>query len=162
MLIYILWIKLKRGITTNLLYEEEIALFECSIIILDYSKMLNLERMCYVLKENTTEYSRMPLKLYGKPLEANAATRSVHYRVHFVTIVFKFLITLPRRAREINIFIDINPSSLEIIRFILIELKSFLLIILSYNYLRSIITFLISLINLGLINFLSIEYIIIK
>ena len=61
------------------------ALFKYSIIILDYSKMLNLERISCVLKENITEYSRMPLKLYGKPLEANAATRSVHYRVHYVT-----------------------------------------------------------------------------
>ena len=31
--------------------------------------------MSCVLKENATECSRMPLKLYGKPLEANAATR---------------------------------------------------------------------------------------
>ena len=43
--------------------------------MLYYSKMLNLERISCVLKENATEYSRMPLKLYGKPLEANAATR---------------------------------------------------------------------------------------
>ena len=63
------------------------ALFEYSVIILDYSKMLNLGRISCVLKENITECSRMPLKLYGKPLEANAATRSVHYRVHFVTNV---------------------------------------------------------------------------
>ena len=89
MLTYILWIGLKRGIATNLLHEEEIASFEYSIMILYYSKIfkiLNLERMSCVLKENTTEYSRMPLKLCGKPLEANAATRSVHYRVYYVTV----------------------------------------------------------------------------
>ena len=58
-----------------MLHEEEKASFECSVMMLDYSKMLNLGRMSCVLKENATECSRMPLKLYGKPLEANAATR---------------------------------------------------------------------------------------
>ena len=53
-------------------------------------KILNLERISCVLKENKTEYSRMLLKLYSKPLEANAATRSVHYRVHFVTTSLLF------------------------------------------------------------------------
>ena len=55
------------------------ASFECSVMILYYSKILNLEKMCCVLKENTTEYSRILLKLYGKPLEANTATRSIYY-----------------------------------------------------------------------------------
>ena len=67
------------------------ALFEYSVMMLDYSKILNLGRMYCVLKENATEYSRIPLKLYSKPLEANAATRSVHYRVHFVIISPKII-----------------------------------------------------------------------
>ena len=78
---------MERGVTTNLLHEEEKASFEYSVIMLDYSKILNLERMSCVLKKNATECSRIPLKLYGKPLEANAATRSVHYRVHYVTYI---------------------------------------------------------------------------
>ena len=86
MLTYILWIGLKRGVATNLLYEEEMASFECSVIMLDYSKMLNLGRMSCVLKENITEYSRIPLKLYGKLLEANIATRSIYYQVYFIII----------------------------------------------------------------------------
>ena len=51
-------------------------------MMLYYSKMikiLNLERISCVLKKNRTEYSWILLKLYGKLLEANAATRSIHY-----------------------------------------------------------------------------------
>ena len=72
-----------------MLHEEEMASFECSVMMLYYSKMfkiLNLGRISCVLKENATEYSRIPLKLCGKPLEANVATRSVYYRVHYVII----------------------------------------------------------------------------
>ena len=58
-----------------MLLEEEMASFECSVMMLYYSKMLNLGRMCCVLKENATEYSQILLKLYSKPLEANVATR---------------------------------------------------------------------------------------
>ena len=82
-----------------MLHEEEMASFECSVMMLYYSKILNLGRMSCVLKENTTEYSRMPLKLYGKPLEANAATRSVHYRVHYVT-------TSPETKKESHTLMD--------------------------------------------------------
>ena len=36
---------------------------------------MNLGRISYILKENITECSQIPLKLYGKLLEANTATR---------------------------------------------------------------------------------------
>ena len=59
----------------KLLHEEEMASFEYSGMMLYYSKILNLGRISCVLKKNITEYSRILLKLYSKPLEANAATR---------------------------------------------------------------------------------------
>ena len=51
------------------------ASFEYSIIMLYYPKIFYLERISCILKENITEYSRIPLKLYSKPLQANIATR---------------------------------------------------------------------------------------